>query len=108
MGEKRNDLVGIKGEGVEVTQRPHLKVYQPSWWALRGIRAYQGVISPRTGANCRYLPTCSTYALEVIEEHGLLRGGWLAMRRLARCHPFREGGLDPVRRKKQGSVRESR
>lgn len=85
-------------------QRLDHKVYQPSWWVLRGIRVYQRAISPALGANCRYFPTCSSYAVEAIEEHGLLRGGWLAVRRIGRCHPFREGGLDPVPLRKQPSV----
>lgn len=70
--------------------------YHLSWWLLKLIRAYQVFISPFLGRNCRYHPTCSSYALEAIDEHGSLRGGWLAMRRVGRCHPFREGGLDPV------------
>ena len=91
-----------------MTQRSDPKVFQPSWWVLSGIRVYQRAISPRLGANCRYVPTCSTFALEGIEEHGLLRGGWLAVRRISRCHPFHKGGLDPVPRKEQGSVERSR
>jgi putative membrane protein insertion efficiency factor len=60
------------------------------------IRAYQLAISPLLGARCRFYPSCSQYALEAVESHGSLRGGWLAIRRLARCHPFRPGGYDPV------------
>jgi putative membrane protein insertion efficiency factor len=61
------------------------------------IRAYQLGISPLLGAHCRFYPSCSQYALEAVSRHGSLRGGWLALRRLARCHPFNEGGYDPVR-----------
>ena len=60
------------------------------------IRAYQRAISPLLGARCRFYPSCSQYALEAVQRHGSLRGGWLAIRRLARCHPFHPGGYDPV------------
>ena len=60
------------------------------------IRGYQRWISPGLGSNCRYLPTCSSYALEAIDRHGAVKGSWLAVRRLGRCHPFRAGGYDPV------------
>jgi putative membrane protein insertion efficiency factor len=60
------------------------------------VRAYQLAISPWLGAHCRFHPTCSAYALEAIETHGALRGTGLAIRRIARCHPFHPGGSDPV------------
>jgi putative membrane protein insertion efficiency factor len=60
------------------------------------IRAYQLVISPALPPACRFTPTCSQYALEAIRRHGALRGSWLAVRRLARCHPFNPGGFDAV------------
>ncbi|MGA7952880.1 MAG: membrane protein insertion efficiency factor YidD [Gloeobacterales cyanobacterium] len=60
------------------------------------IRAYQLVISPFLGQNCRFFPSCSHYALEAIEVHGSLRGTGLAIRRICRCHPFHPGGYDPV------------
>lgn len=60
------------------------------------IRGYQLVISPLLGPRCRFLPTCSDYAMEAIERHGAARGSWLATRRLLRCHPFNPGGIDPV------------
>lgn len=59
------------------------------------IRAYQWTLSPLLGCNCRFYPSCSNYALEAIRLHGVLRGGWLTLRRLARCHPFHAGGFDP-------------
>lgn len=62
-------------------------------WLLRG---YQLLVSPLLGRNCRYLPTCSEYAREALETHGLWRGGWLVLRRLARCHPWGGQGYDPV------------
>ncbi len=60
------------------------------------IRFYQLFISPFLGANCRYVPTCSAYALEAVEKYGSLKGSALALKRVLRCHPFRAGGYDPV------------
>ena len=63
---------------------------------LGGIRFYRKRISPLTPPSCRYYPTCSAYAVEAIEKYGPARGGWLALRRILRCHPFAKGGYDPV------------
>ncbi|MDS4031479.1 MAG: membrane protein insertion efficiency factor YidD [Candidatus Contendobacter sp.] len=60
------------------------------------IRGYQWFISPLLGNHCRFYPSCSQYAREAIERHGALRGVWLAIRRVARCHPWQPGGVDPV------------
>jgi len=60
------------------------------------IRGYQRFISPALPPSCRFHPSCSQYALEAVTRHGALKGGWLAARRLARCHPFHPGGFDPV------------
>jgi uncharacterized protein len=60
------------------------------------IRAYQYVLSPLLGPTCRFYPSCSQYALEAVERFGVLRGSYLAARRLLRCHPFHPGGFDPV------------
>ena len=64
--------------------------------ALGLIRLYQRAISPLLPPACRFVPTCSVYAFEAIERHGVRLGIWLAVRRLARCHPFCAGGYDPV------------
>ena len=64
--------------------------------ALGLLRLYKFVLSPLLPAACRYQPTCSDYAREAVERHGALRGTVMAARRLARCHPLREGGYDPV------------
>jgi uncharacterized protein len=60
------------------------------------IRGYQRLLSPLLPPSCRFHPSCSHYALEAIQRHGALKGSWLAVRRLARCHPFNAGGFDPV------------
>ncbi|MCX8006575.1 MAG: membrane protein insertion efficiency factor YidD [Coriobacteriia bacterium] len=64
--------------------------------AIAIVRAYQRLISPLLPASCRFYPTCSAYAAEALERHGLVLGAWLAVRRVARCHPFHPGGFDPV------------
>jgi len=60
------------------------------------IRGYQLIISPLLGANCRFHPTCSQYMIEAVTRFGAARGFWLGLRRLSHCHPWHEGGLDPV------------
>jgi putative membrane protein insertion efficiency factor len=60
------------------------------------IRAYQLLLSPLLGPRCRFYPSCSHYALEAIDGHGALRGIWLTIKRISRCHPWHEGGFDPV------------
>ncbi|MES2319213.1 MAG: membrane protein insertion efficiency factor YidD [Pseudomonadota bacterium] len=60
------------------------------------LRAYQLLLSPMLGQNCRFYPSCSNYAIEAIRTHGAGRGSWLAARRVCRCHPWNEGGADPV------------
>lgn len=64
--------------------------------AIAGIRLYQAMLSPYLGRRCRFYPTCSQYASEALEQHGFIRGAWLAIRRLGRCHPFHPGGVDLV------------
>ena len=64
------------------------------------MKLYQWLISPLLGPSCRFHPTCSHYAIEAIEKHGVFKGGYLSVRRLIKCQPFHEGGLDPVPEKK--------
>jgi putative membrane protein insertion efficiency factor len=69
----------------------------PLGWLLRAIvLAYRYALSPLLGPRCRFYPSCSGYALEALEQHGALAGAWLALRRIARCHPWHPGGYDPV------------
>ncbi|CAM3356806.1 membrane protein insertion efficiency factor YidD [Nosocomiicoccus ampullae] len=68
---------------------------------LKMIRFYQRYISPMSPPTCRFYPTCSQYAIEAVEEHGAIKGSYLATRRILKCHPFHEGGFDPVPPKKR-------
>jgi uncharacterized protein len=63
---------------------------------LAVIRFYQRFISPLLGSSCRYYPSCSHYTYEAIEKYGVGKGGWMGLRRIARCHPWHPGGFDPV------------
>lgn len=64
--------------------------------ALNCIRLYQLLLSPLLGSHCRFYPTCSHYTYEAIEKYGVVQGGWLGIKRISRCHPWHEGGFDPV------------
>lgn len=66
------------------------------WVLIFLVRGYQVALSPLLPSTCRFMPSCSAYAVEAIERHGALHGSWLTVRRLARCHPFCVGGYDPV------------
>jgi putative membrane protein insertion efficiency factor len=63
---------------------------------IGAIRVYQVALSPYFGSQCRFTPTCSEYAREAVARHGALKGAWLAIRRIGRCHPYPPGGHDPV------------
>ncbi|WP_028917360.1 MULTISPECIES: membrane protein insertion efficiency factor YidD [Pseudoxanthomonas] len=63
---------------------------------ILALRGYKRFVSPLLGPRCRFVPSCSEYAMQAIQRHGALRGSWLAARRLARCHPLHPGGFDPV------------
>lgn len=76
----------------EETRRPGV-IAQVALWL---IAAYRRVLSPLLGANCRYTPSCSAYAEEAFQRHGAGRAAVLSVKRIGRCHPFREGGYDPV------------
>ena len=70
--------------------------YWTTWLPVKLIRLYQFTLSPYMGRQCRYTPTCSNYAIEALQKHGLLRGGWLAVKRILRCAPWGGSGYDPV------------
>ena len=72
-------------------------------FALGLLRAYKIAISPWLPTSCRYVPTCSEYAMEAVEQYGVFRGTWMALRRILRCHPFVKGGYDPVAPNESGS-----
>ena len=74
-----------------------VRALSPAGWLLVGLlTGYRRFISPLLGPRCRFYPSCSAYALEAVQVHGALKGSWLAVRRLSRCHPFHAGGIDPV------------
>lgn len=93
-----SEMPGIGPAGAPVPTLPARVVMVP-------VIGYRRFISPLLGPRCRFAPSCSEYALEALRQHGAARGLWLAVRRLARCHPFHPGGYDPVPARPQGVVR---
>jgi uncharacterized protein len=81
---------------VSATGRPGAITRGVRWLAALSIKGYQRAVSPLFPPTCRFHPSCSAYALTSIERFGVLRGGWLAVKRIGRCHPFNPGGYDPV------------
>lgn len=73
-------------------------------WFIRLIRAYQYLVSPLLGVNCRFIPTCSEYSLQAIETYGILKGSWESLKRLMRCHPWGGEGEDPVMKGKENKM----
>jgi putative membrane protein insertion efficiency factor len=73
-----------------------VRLFRPRQLMIFAVRGYQVSISPLLPASCRYHPSCSAYAIEALDRHGALRGGWLAAKRIVRCNPFVAGGYDPV------------
>ncbi|WP_297819211.1 membrane protein insertion efficiency factor YidD [uncultured Paraglaciecola sp.] len=65
------------------------------------IKLYQTLLSPMLGPTCRFHPSCSHYAVDAITEHGMIRGCWISIKRILKCHPFNDGGYDPVPEKKE-------
>jgi uncharacterized protein len=74
----------------------------PSMVLIAFFRLWQLLVSPTYGQTCRFYPTCSSYGVQAVREHGALRGGWLTLRRILRCHPWNPGGVDLVPSKEQG------
>ncbi|MEM6890276.1 MAG: membrane protein insertion efficiency factor YidD [Pseudomonadota bacterium] len=76
-----------------------------AWVIALPVRAYRLVFSPWVGHNCRFQPTCSQYALDALAKHGGVRGTWLALRRIGRCHPWGASGYDPVPERRKTDTR---
>jgi len=107
------DRGALGDEDVTPTDAPGRPAFRVSTVLIAPIRFYQLYISPARPPTCRYYPTCSAYAVEALQLHGAVRGSYLAIRRLLRCHPFHKGGADPVpepkprRRERGGGARSS-
>ena len=93
LGREKPGVIPCPGDSGNRTDRNDAVIDRFFIFLLRG---YKRLISPLLGPRCRFVPSCSEYAMEAIARFGAIRGGWLAIRRLARCHPLHPGGLDPV------------
>ena len=80
--------------GAELGSRKKMTVAARALTAL--VRFYRKRVSPMSAPKCRFVPTCSAYALEALEKYGAIKGGWLSFRRILKCHPFHKGGYDPL------------
>jgi putative membrane protein insertion efficiency factor len=83
-------------EGAAASKRPGIILGRVKRLLLGLITVYRYALSPFLRSRCRFYPTCSAYAAEAIDQHGALRGTWLALKRIAKCHPFHDGGIDSV------------
>lgn len=79
-----------------VCRAARLVISIPAWTLIGGFRLWQLLVSPTYGQTCRFYPSCSAYGVEAVRVHGALRGGWLTVRRILRCHPWNPGGVDHV------------
>ena len=94
---RQKELRSAPARGAEPQGKPRRSVGGAACWcAIFAIRFYQAFIRPHLIGQCKFRPTCSEYGIACLQHHGLRRGGWLTLRRLARCHPFSRGGMDPV------------
>ena len=87
-----------------MNRRVSMMLRLPQAFLILLVKAYRLLISPSLGSNCRFEPSCSWYALQALNQHGALAGSYLTLRRLARCHPWCEGGHDPVPPPKSASL----
>jgi putative membrane protein insertion efficiency factor len=79
-----------------MTVDEHMTVRKSSMPLVWLVRAYQRLVSPSLGVNCRFVPTCSSYAIGALQQHGIVRGTWMTVKRVGRCNPLVPGGYDPV------------
>ena len=94
-----------QGKAAHIPEGPPGGVARIAGWPLLGaIWVYRHTVSPLLGVNCRYAPSCSEYASEALRQYGSIRGGWLAVKRISRCHPWGGSGYDPVPQRKTSAI----